>query len=178
MSSSSSCLRKEKFQNSWIQQAKNFVSNPKCLVSKRWEAMILVMLYFLYILQFSLVTIFVRAALIWFSTFSREHYVWNSNKESADTWCVAVAQINKGVIHRTAWQFHLDWDVLTFARGEGSGENENEKCKFRRGHRALPTAPIGGGGAGDSSRLFLERETAKTLQSDTFASQVKSTVSG
>ena len=68
--------------------------------------------------------------------------------------------------------------MLTFARGEGSGENENEKCKFRRGHRALPTAPIGGGGAGDSSRLFLERETAKTLQSDTFASQAKATVSG
>ena len=42
----------------------------------------------------------------------------------------------------------------------------------------MPTAPIGGGGAGDSSRLFLERETAKTLQSDTFASQVKATVSG
>ena len=68
--------------------------------------------------------------------------------------------------------------MLTFARGEGSGENENEKCKFRRGHRALPTAPIGGGGVGDSSLLFLERETAKTLQSDTFASQVKATVSG
>ena len=42
----------------------------------------------------------------------------------------------------------------------------------------MPTAPIGGGGAGDSSRLFLERETAKTLQSDTFASQAKATVSG
>ena len=148
MSSSSSCLRKEKFQNSWIQQAKNFVSNPKCLVSKRWEAMILVMLYFLYILQFSLVTIFVRAALIWFSTFSPEQYVWNPNKESADTWCVAVAQINKGVIHRKASQFRLDWDVLTFARGKALERTRTRNVNSGGGTALCPPPLLAGVGRG------------------------------
>ena len=101
-------------------------------------------------------------------------YVWNSNKESADTERTATNKQGSDSSRSIAVSPWLRDDFpRPVKRVEGSGESEKEKCKFLGGR----SAPIGGGGRGcrGSSRLFLDPKPAKTLQSDAFATQVKAT---
>ena len=103
-------------------------------------------------------------------------YVWNSNKESADTERTATNKQGSDSSRSIALQFRLDWGMTfpALLKESKALESQRKRNVNSSGGAALPLEG-GGRGCRGSSRLFLDPKPAKTLQSDAFATQVKAT---